>query len=150
MQTITVCIIWHNWCFIYILLIQTKTKTIYLNSFFHIHLPYINVDITKIQSFITQLSSAALKTSAQLMLKGLHQACMSLETMDKTESDTALRKAIYELGEYKLFDFFSSQLFFKYTKDLQSMFHTFDPYCVYQIFAHWMYAAHTFRRTDTS
>lgn len=64
------------------------------------------VDITKIQSFIAKLSSAALKTSAQLMLKGLHQACMSLETMDKTESDTALRKAIYSLCEYNSFLFF--------------------------------------------
>lgn len=61
---------------------------------------YSCIDVTKIHSFVAKLSSAALTTSAQLMLKGLHQACMSLETLAKSESDSALKKAIFSLCEY--------------------------------------------------
>lgn len=61
---------------------------------------FFSPDISKIQTFVGKLKSTRESSKVYSMLTDLYSACMNLESLDKSQSDSELRKAIIYLCEY--------------------------------------------------
>lgn len=56
-------------------------------------------EIFSIHALVTKLKSTRLSSKVHLLLTGLYSSCMNLESLDKSQGDSELKKAIMYLCE---------------------------------------------------
>lgn len=83
---------------------------------------FFSPDISKIQTFVGKLKSTRESSKVYSMLTDLYSACMNLESLDKSQSDSELRKAIIYLCEYS-----NSCYFLFFFVKFRGMFSIFAP-----------------------